>query len=191
MIETPNYQVLIKQDNCEIRHYAEMITAEVSVGGSNYRNAAEKAFQVLASFIFGNNRSVEKIDMTSPVLATKSEKIAMTAPVMVSYASMYTVSFVMPKKYTINNLPVPIDPNIKIRQQAEHDIAVIKFNSFFNEKKIVQNKDKLTEFVRKMGYRADSDFTVAGYNPPWVPGIFSRNEVMIKVIKIEEHRNEE
>lgn len=183
MTETPKYVVLQKQDQFELRHYPLMLQAEVRMSGSNYRSAAERAFQVLASYIFGNNQSRQSIDMTSPVSAVRSEKIAMTSPVIISGESEFTVAFIMPAKYTQNDLPMPNDQRIAIRAIDEHDVAAVRFNSFFNENKIAENKIKLASWVQKIGYVNDGDYIIAGYNPPWVPGFLSRNEVMVPVIK--------
>ena len=47
-----------------------------------FDEAGNKAFRILADYIFGNNNAKLKIDMTAPVAQQPaSEKIAMTAPV--------------------------------------------------------------------------------------------------------------
>ena len=91
-IETPKYSVLRKNKNIEIRQYSEYIQAEVEVNSSNYRSAIEKGFEILAGYIFGNNVSRKKIDMTAPVKTTQSEKIPMTSPVKLSGEGNYNVS---------------------------------------------------------------------------------------------------
>jgi hypothetical protein len=83
-IETPKYEVIKKNKNIEIRKYPEYIQAEVEIKDVGYRSAVEKGFQILAGYIFGDNISRKKIDMTAPVKTSKSEKIAMTAPVKIS-----------------------------------------------------------------------------------------------------------
>lgn len=60
MTETPKYAVIKKYEEIEIRQYSGYIQAEVSIVEKNYKSAIEKGFNVLASFIFGNNISKEK-----------------------------------------------------------------------------------------------------------------------------------
>ena len=74
MTETPKYSVINKNKEIEIRQYSGYIQAEVDVVDRDYKSAAEKGFSVLASFIFGNNISKQKIEMTAPVQAYQIRK---------------------------------------------------------------------------------------------------------------------
>ena len=96
MTETPKYSVIKKQHEIEIRYYPAYIQAEVVVDEKPYQSATEKGFDVLAGYIFGKNVSKQKIEMTTPVQASRSEKIAMTTPVTVTGESSFTVAFIMP-----------------------------------------------------------------------------------------------
>ena len=64
MAETPKYSVIRKHNEIEIRQYPAYLQAEVVVEERQYRSAIEKGFEVLAGFIFGNNLSKQKIEMT-------------------------------------------------------------------------------------------------------------------------------
>ena len=72
MAETPKYSVSRKQNEIEIRQYPGYIQAEVTVDEKNYKSAIEKGFNLLAGYIFGNNISRQKIEMTTPVQASQS-----------------------------------------------------------------------------------------------------------------------
>ncbi len=183
MTETPKYIVELKHKELELRRYPAMLQAEVTTSGSNYRNAAERGFRVLASYIFGNNRANRNIEMTTPVNAIRSEKIAMTSPVTITGDSEYTVAFIMPASYTMDTLPIPNDQRVNIRSVDQHLTAAIRFNGYFNEEKIRQNRNRLTDWISSIGYSVAGEYIVAGYNPPWVPGFFARNEVMVNVVK--------
>ena len=58
--------------------------------------------------------------MTSPVQMSESnnpEKIAMTSPVnMKQDNESFEMSFMMPSKYNIEDLPEPVDPRIKFEK---------------------------------------------------------------------------
>ena len=181
MTETPRYELIERHEKIEIRRYAGYIKAEVTVDGQNYRTAIERGFNVLANFIFGNNTSRQKIEMTTPVQASPAEKIAMTTPVTVTLSGQYVVAFIMPARYTLDTLPLPNDPRIRFTAIPEHTAAAIRFNGYFNQQKIDRNKAHLVHWRAEQGLETDGDFTLAGYNPPWVPGFLARNEVMVNI----------
>lgn len=80
-VEQPKYKVLLSKGNIELREYAPMIVAEVVVFGER-KEGIREGFKILADYIFGNNVSKKKLEMTAPVTSQPSEKLAMTAPVM-------------------------------------------------------------------------------------------------------------
>jgi len=181
MTESPKYIVVKKENQIEIRQYSGYIQAEVIVQESNYKAAIEDGFNTLAGYIFGNNTSQQKVDMTTPVKVNQSEKIAMTTPVTVKGDDEFTVAFVMPSEYTIETLPVPRDERIQFIPISAHKMATIRFSGFFNEGNIQKNKNQLGEWLAENGLEGEGEFIVAGYNPPWIPGFLARNEVMIKI----------
>ncbi|MGB5389315.1 MAG: heme-binding protein, partial [Thermoanaerobaculia bacterium] len=79
-IEQPSYEVLESDGQLELRRYEPYIVAETVVD-AEFERAGNEGFRRLADYIFGNNRTQQKLAMTAPVSQTTSEKIAMTAPV--------------------------------------------------------------------------------------------------------------
>ena len=183
MTETPQYAVIRKENEIEIRHYPTYIQAEVTIDDKQYRSAIEKGFSVLAGYIFGNNISKQKIEMTSPVQASQSEKIAMTTPVTISGESRFTVAFIMPSAYTLETLPQPKDNRVRFKLIPDRSLAAIRFSGYFRQDTIEKNKQRLSRWLEEQGIETEGDFIVAGYNPPWVPGLLARNEVMIQIKK--------
>lgn len=181
MTETPRYSVIQKEHEIEIRQYAAYIQAEVTVGGSDYRTAIETGFEILAGYIFGNNLSKQKIEMTTPVQASQSERIAMTTPVTVTAGPNFTVAFIMPSAYTLETLPEPKDSRIRFRLIPARSVAAVRFSGYFQQGMINRQKERLTGWLAESGYETEGDFIVAGYNPPWVPGFLARNEVMVQI----------
>jgi effector-binding domain-containing protein len=181
MTESPKYVVITKDNQIEIRDYPGYIQAEVDVQGTNYKNAIEAGFDVLAGYIFGNNTTRQKVDMTTPVKVNSSEKIAMTTPVTVKGDDEFTVAFVMPSAYTLETLPAPRDGRIRFVSVPTHRMASIRFSGFFNQGNIENNKKRLREWMVENDLEGEGDFIIAGYNPPWIPGFLARNEVMIKI----------
>ena len=80
MTEQQKYDVAAEHDGWEVRRYPAHIVAEVTVQGS-FDEAVNRAFRMLAAFIFGDNVGKQKVAMTAPVVQEPaSEKIAMTSP---------------------------------------------------------------------------------------------------------------
>lgn len=181
MTETPKYSVLKKQKEFEIRQYSGYIQAEVAVKENNYKSAIEKGFNILAGYIFGNNISKQKIEMTTPVQASQSEKIAMTTPVTVTGENRFTVAFIMPSEYTLETLPQPKDDRIQFNRIPARQMAAIRFSGYFKQDRIQRNKQRLSLWLEEQGIETEGNYVIAGYNPPWVPGFLARNEVMLKI----------
>ena len=65
-LEEPDYKVLESTRDYEIRAYAPYIVAEVDVD-AGAKEAGNRAFRVLAGYIFGDNDEQQKMKMTAPV----------------------------------------------------------------------------------------------------------------------------
>jgi hypothetical protein len=181
MTETLNYAVIKKAKQVELRRYPAHIRAEVEVSGLTYQKAIYQGFNILAGYIFGDNLDTEKIAMTSPVQVSNPQKIAMTKPVTVSGDETFTVAFIMPAKYTLETLPKPKDPRIKLTQIDSEVMAALRFSGYFSERKVRKAKVRLGGWISQEGLEAQGVFIVARYNPPWVPWFLARNEVMIQI----------
>jgi SOUL heme-binding protein len=115
--EQQRYEVIERiGKNIEIRQYPTRIVAETTVDASISDNPRGDAFRIVAAYIFGANKARQKIDMTAPVeIAKPSITIPMTAPVEVNTANnVLIMRFFMPSSYSINNLPEPSDPRVKL-----------------------------------------------------------------------------
>lgn len=179
MTETPQYSLLRKDGKIEIRQYPAYIQAEVEILAENHKSAVWKGFNYLASYIFGENVSRQKIDMTAPVQA--SQKIAMTSPVTVSGQGTFTVAFIMPSSFTLDSLPIPKDSRIHFTNYPVRQMAAIRFSGFFRRAAILSNMQRLRLWLEEQRLLTEGEYIVAGYNPPWVPGPFARNEVLVQL----------
>jgi SOUL heme-binding protein len=126
-VEQPKYRVVESSGNIEIRDYAPMIVAEAEVAGDR-RDSIGKGFRIIADYIFGNNTSAQKVPMTAPVTQQGNEKIAMTAPVtQQGDGNIWRVRFVMPSSYTMETLPKPNNPAVKLKEIGAKRYAAIRF----------------------------------------------------------------
>ena len=165
--EIQKYKTLFRERNFEIRYYPEATLATVNLSG-NYDDMRNSGFRVLASYIFGGN--------------TENMQIAMTAPVRVSQnGETSSMSFVMPAKYKIEDLPVPQTSKVKLHQSNPNYVASIKFGGFVTNKVIKQKEKELKEKLSRLGLHHNNNFEYLGYNPPYQI-INRRNEVVVELV---------
>ncbi len=180
--EEAPYTVIKSSGEYEIRRYEPMIVAETTMGG-DYRSTSGKAFSKLAGYIFGGNKAESNIAMTTPVLQEQaSEKIAMTAPVIQEKkGEKWVTAFVMPRKYTMETLPKPLDKDIVLREIPAETVAVIRYSGLHSEKNIRKYAEKLSDWIVQNGYRPASKPRAASFDPPWTLPFLRRNEVQIDI----------
>ena len=180
-VQQPKYQVVESSGNIEIRDYAPQIVAEAEVAG-NRRDAIRKGFRIIADYIFGNNTSAQKVPMTAPVTQQGSEKIAMTAPVtQQGDGNIWRVRFVMPSSYTIETLPKPNNPAVKLKEIGAKRYAVIRFSGMAGEDSLKRRTEELNAYISAKNLTPLSAPTYAFYNPPWTLPFLRRNEVMVEI----------
>jgi hypothetical protein len=190
-LEEPKYTVIESASPFELRQYAPMIIAEVTVDG-DMSDAGSRGFRLIAGYIFGKNQSKtkladskenEKIAMTVPVtMEPASEKIAMTAPVTMENqkinANEWRMFFVMPSQYTLETLPTPLSPEVKLKEIPPQRKAVISFTGFNSEEKTREKAEELRLWMKSKNLTPLGQPQLARYNPPWSIPFLRRNEVM-------------
>ncbi len=181
-IEEPKYTVESKASHYEIRKYGPIVVAETKID-SDFENAGNQAFRILAGYIFGANKSKIKIAMTAPVnQEVASEKIAMTAPVtQTKGTSGFVVQFTMPQKYTLATLPIPDDSKVQLRQLPGRKVAVYTYSGSWSESRYAE---KMLSF--KLELNTDKVTTIgepslARYNSPFQLWFLRRNEIWLEV----------
>jgi hypothetical protein len=176
------YTVIKTDDIFEVRDYLPQVLAEIIVEGE-LEDAGNKAFRPLFRYISGDNKSRGKIAMTAPVSQEqKGEKISMTAPVSQQRVQgKWAVSFMMPTSYTMETLPTPDDPNIKLRQVPARRVAAVRYSGFWSEEKYLLNKEKLETWIRENRFTVVGEPVWARYNPPFTLWFMRRNEILIPV----------
>ena len=183
--EEPEFNLILKNGNFEIREYKPKVLAQVIVMG-DFDEASSKGFRLLADYIFGNNQSVDensKVKMTAPVIVEPISKvIEMTAPVLTERGNKeWIVSFVMPKEYTLDTLPKPNNKNIKITSLPSERYVIIVFSGLIRESNYNEQIKLLNNFINDKNLITLGSPQIARYNPPWTLPFFRRNELMIKI----------
>ena len=168
-IETPNFKLIKKEGEFEIRQYEPMIIATTKVN-SGYREASSTGFRRIANYIFGGNQKQMEIEMTAPVITdVPNEK------------GMYDILFVMPARHKFDELPIPDNDNVELKVKELGKTAVIQFGGWATESRATYYKKKLEGFIKTSGFEINSDYMVAQYNSPWALPPFRRNEIIIMI----------
>ncbi|MDY0143087.1 MAG: heme-binding protein [Bacteroidales bacterium] len=164
--ETLDYDVLIKEDEFEIRKYLDFFIVE-------YENENDpdimNGFGSLFKYISSDNKENEKISMTTPVIqeVTKEKK---------------KMAFVVPGKFG-ENIPEPNNKNLKVKKFDEGLFGAIQYSGFSNKSKELKMKKKLEDWILEKGYISQSNYMLAFYNAPFVPPMLRRNEIWVRIIK--------
>ncbi len=180
-IEEPAYTATLQQGDLEVRDYPARIAAEVTVTGER-SEAVSAGFRLLAAYIFGGNTRNQSIAMTAPVVQAPvaGEKIAMTAPVtQTGQGSAWIIRFGMPSNYTLDTLPAPKDPKVRLIALPATRFAVIRFSGLAREPDIESKTAELNAYIVARGLHPAGPPSLARYNPPWTLWFLRRNEVMI------------
>ena len=133
---------------------------------SDFKNSSGKGFSVLAGYIFGGN--------------DRNEKISMTSPVAMSIEDSMTMMFMVPKKYSLAELPKPNNSLITFQELPSKTVAAVRFSGWANDQKIEKYKRELTLSLEKEVINYTDQFYFFGYNAPYE--LFNRrNEIIVEL----------
>ena len=189
-IEEPRYEVRLSQAPFELRHYAPILIAQTLVEG-DMDTASNKGFRLIADFIFGNNLAADseqttKIAMTAPVtVEPQSSKIAMTAPVtlepQLGGTQQWRVYFVMPRQYTLANIPKPKNSAVTLHEVPSKYFVVHRYSGFNTVARVQEKTDEALAWAAQQSLKVVGTPQLARYDPPWTLPMLRRNEIMVEV----------
>ena len=179
-IDGPSYTVVQTYEAFEVRRYEPYLVAETVVSAAP-EDAGNQGFRILAGYIFGSNKGTRKIEMTAPV-AQSPTKIAMTAPVAQrASAGGYVIQFAMPREWTLETLPEPLDSRVALRVMPPRTVAVIGYSGSWSQSRFEENLKKLEDALAQAGLRWHGEPVWARYDPPWKPWFWRRNEIWLEI----------
>lgn len=153
MTEKQPYDTLLKEGSFEIRFYPSSIIASVTKEG-DYEAMKSAGFRDLAGYIFGGNKG--------------NQKIAMTAPVIMEEESERTkMSFVMPKEYAMEDLPLPDNANVTFTKTEPIYRATYAYGGFSSSSKTKEAEQKLSQWLQEKEVAYEGKFILMSYNPPY------------------------
>jgi peptide methionine sulfoxide reductase msrA/msrB len=185
-IEEPKYTKIAAYKDFEIRAYDPVLVAQTEVS-EGFDNAGNKAFRLLADFIFGNNTSKTKINMTAPVIQKSgaSEKISMTAPVTMSkQSSGYIVQFTMPSSFNRETLPQPNDKRVEIIEIPARTVAVFSYSGSWSQERFEEKLAQFRAALARENIVTTGEPTFARFNSPWQLWFLRRNEIWLEIAKL-------
>ncbi len=182
-IEEPAFDVIKRHAQFEIRQYKPYLVAEVWVDGPA-ETAGNTAFEYLGGYIFGKNKGSRKIAMTAPVAQAPAPiKIEMTAPVsQVPTDGGYVVQFAMPSEFTMDTLPEPTNPKVKLREMPARQYAVIRYAGSWSQSLYQSQLAALRKAVAEAGLSTEGEPIFARYNSPLSLPPFRRNEIWLGLV---------
>lgn len=171
--ESAEYTVVESDGKFEVREYPDlMLVATTTKLDAQGRDGS---FMKLFRYISGENESDQKIAMTTPVFMENDKE-----------DSAVQMGFVMPKEIAVQGVPAPTGEGVNVRKRAGGRFAVLRFSGQLNAKSAKESEAKLRTWMANKGLVADdspelSGVEAAGYDPPFIPGPFRRNEVLIRL----------
>lgn len=191
-IQEPKFISIKKDGDFEIRQYHPMVVARIKQVGLHH-DVMSNGFKELFQYINGQNKSkseqdgkLMKIDMMIPVMQ-KTLNFEIDAKTLLDNKQNWYVEFIMPEKFTLNNLPVPNSNEIELVSLPEKTYIVLNFEGNVNDQKILSKLSELKNYFTEnnfMDYKIVKDTQVlAFYNSPWILPILKHNEIMIELVK--------
>jgi len=177
----PAYTVTARVGIVEIRQYGPRIAAETAVE-ANEDAARYTGFRRLAGYIFGGNKAKASIAMSTPVVVNQT--IAMTAPVTQARdaAGRWVIRFFMPPTWTMETLPVPDDPAVRLVVVPPETIAVLGFSGDRGPDAVKAREQDLLQRLAGTQWQPVGEPVAWFYDPPWTLPWLRRNEVAVPVV---------
>jgi hypothetical protein len=171
--ESAAYEVIESEGKFEVREYPDLMLVATTTRLDD--QGRDGSFMRLFRYISGANEAEQKISMTTPVFMENDgadESVQM--------------GFVMPQEVAASGVPSPTSQQVEVRKRSGGRFAVVRFSGQLNSRSAKDSEIKLRAWMQANGLVADdtaggSGVETAGYDPPFTPGPFRRNEVLIRL----------
>ncbi|KAJ0103207.1 hypothetical protein Patl1_05413 [Pistacia atlantica] len=168
-VECASYEVIDSQKEYQIREYKKaMWVSALPINSSSYEDGAYKGFNILFSYIQGNNEEAAQLNMTAPVFV---DIIPSKDPLS---NSTFVVNFLLPNNYQKNPPPSTLAHPVELPKQ--NYAAVRRFGGFISDNEIPLqvlalekslNGTKWESSIVKKSKGNAMTYTIAGYNSPF------------------------
>jgi len=90
------------------------------------------------------------------------------------------VSFAMPRKYKMREMPVPINKRLMIRQVGAKTMASLRWSGNLpDDDKMEHKRRKLLKYLEGSNYSSMGNINLFQYDSPFTPGWIRRNEALV------------
>jgi hypothetical protein len=173
----PDYAVLRKHGDVEVRFYSSYTVAQVVVKG-NAETAIDQGYPILDDYLCGGNNGRSATMPDSPVpVPTRLEAIVPVTQSVVSHG--YAVQIVLPKRFSQEPAPPPTDERVNLTIVPQRWLAAIAFSGFWSEMNYAEQLQKLTAVLRDANLSWSGEPIYARYDPPGTPWFKRRNEIWL------------
>lgn len=166
--ESAEFTVLESESPFETREYPDLMLVTTNMQFDSQGD--DGSFMRLFRYIDGANGDQQKVSMTTPVFMEPDDS-----------DTPGQMGFVVPKLVTEQGVPEPANEKVQVQKRTGGRFAVIRFDGRLNDKTVAKEEQKLRKWMNDKGLIGDDDAEYAGYDPPWTPGPFRRNEVLIRL----------
>lgn len=166
--ESATYKVVESDNSFEIREYPELTLAVTDTQLN--ANGNDGSFMRLFGYISGENGAKEKIAMTTPVFMSHTDE-----------GEVAQMGFVLPAEVAESGAPSPTENAVRVQSRLGGRFAVIRFAGTINEQTVQKAESDLRNWIQSKGLEHIGLAERAGYDPPWTPGPFRRNEILIRI----------
>lgn len=166
--ESVEYRVLESDGPFEVREYPDLMLVTTPMEIQSQGN--DGSFGRLFQYISGENDDGRKVAMTTPVFMEE-----------VGGNSRGQMGFVIPKDVADSGTPNPTRENVQLRKRAGGQFAVLRFAGRINQDSRVEMEKKLRLWMESKNLAGETVGEFAGYDPPWTPGPFRRNEILVRL----------
>jgi hypothetical protein len=166
--ESADYTVIESEAPFEVREYPDLLMATTETQFSSQGD--DGSFMRLFGYISGANEGKQKVAMTTPVFMDREAD-----------GEPGQMGFVIPTAVLETGAPKPSRDDVDLKSRRGGRFAVIRFSGRLNSTTFASAEERLREWMAREGLTAGDKTESAGYDPPWTPGPFRRNELLIRL----------
>jgi hypothetical protein len=87
----------------------------------------------------------------------------------------------MESKYSMETLPKPVDPRIRIVEKPPQVLAVRRYSGSWSDRNFRKNEAALLSALQDDAVEMLGEIYLARYNSPFTPWFLRRNELLVEV----------
>jgi DNA gyrase inhibitor GyrI len=166
-VASPEYEVIHRDGDFEIREYPPMVVVETPMAGPDV--AEGTSFMRLFRYISGSNETEQTISMTTPVVTSQEN-------------GQRRMSFIVPEGVAADGAPRPTSEDVEVHTLAGGPFAAYRFSGRWSPSKFDDAARKLEQWLQERELEALGSPMIANYDPPFTPPFLRRNEVWIRLM---------